>query len=316
MYSTPNTGVLAAGQGMVFVEGPTNNFSVLRSSDGERMWNIGLEPGEPLAGFPIFASGVVYIITNLRSGPNHAFIRRIVALAGRDASELWSHPLEGRIATLTPGPVGVGASSVYLTGTEFFGNHDEHYLYSVSAQTGNVRWKYPIAVTGSATVSATEAGNLVYVANSGAPYLDAVRVSDGQRVWRHDSSASVGFSAPVGADGVLFVKSLLFNGNDASANPCRFNCEPLTAVYALDAASGSLYWHSAWSSLDVFTQPWVTTGALWGSEGAVFVPRPVLSVRVRGVWSCETRSIFRSRRRIIASIVGAGRVAHQPVARE
>ncbi|HEY7339504.1 MAG TPA: PQQ-binding-like beta-propeller repeat protein [Ktedonobacterales bacterium] len=255
------TVLLAVEQNMVFVTISNSELIALRGSDGAQMWSARLAPGEALAGFPIFADGVVYIITNLQTRPNQASSRRIVALDGRDGTQLWSHPLDGQIATLARTPAGVGASSIYLEGSESVGNHDAHYLYSISAQSGNVQWKYPVTVAEGDTVSATEANNLVYIANSGETYLDAVRVGDGQRVWRHSAETNIGFGAPVVDNGVLFVKSLPIHRAGMNSDSCSFNCEPSTAIYAFDAATGSLYWHSAWAEMDILSPPWVTTDA-------------------------------------------------------
>jgi outer membrane protein assembly factor BamB len=115
------------------------------------------------------------------------------------------------------------------------------YLYSLSAQTGQLQWKYQ--VTRGIGWGITVAGNLVYFANG--TYLDALRVSDGQRVWRYGTapyySAKKGecydsseFGAPAIADGVLLVKS-------------TGNCSR-EAVNAINPATGALYWQIALES--------------------------------------------------------------------
>ncbi len=257
----PTSWLLAADQGMVFVKGPVGEIIALRGSDGVQAWSAALGPGEALAGFPVFANGVVYIVTNAQSDSNQDDFRRILALDARDGKQRWSHPLERHIATLARRPAGIGASSIYLEGTEYVRNHDVRYLYSVSAQTGQVQWKYPVTTDSNGDAfSATEVGNVVYVASNGDTHLDALRVGDGQRIWRYASNANIGFGTPVVVHGVLFVKSLEIYRNGSGSALCFAGCEPPTAIYALNATTGSFYWHSAWTNMDTFSQPWVTTG--------------------------------------------------------
>jgi outer membrane protein assembly factor BamB len=222
---------LAAGQGMVFVGAPTGNLSAFRSSDGALVWSWRATTSEAYQVVPAFAGGVVYA----------ACSQQIVALHARDGTVVWSHPLATPLSNLN---LSIGASSIYFEQTEVTATVSPDYLYSLSAQTGHMQWKYQVInAFGSRAI---EAGHLVFFASD--RYLDALRVSDGQRVWRHSSNSNVGFGAPFIANTVLFVKSAVISPRIQTT--CPDECEPSAAVNALNAATGSLYWRSTWPGSD------------------------------------------------------------------
>lgn len=217
---------LAAGAGRLYVGTSSGAISALRSTDGALVWSRQSTVGvnKQFAG-PAYAGGMVYVADD----------EHVVAWRASDGTEVWSQPLNGTAST----QLGIGASSIYVLGGSY-----PYHLFSFNSQTGRLQWKYRVDDSiFYATVS--EAGSLVYFANG--PALDALRVRDGQRVWRHSSTGDVGFGLPLLVNGVLFVRSFVLR--EDRQTPCPGECEPL-GVSALNASTGSLYWRTAWSAID------------------------------------------------------------------
>jgi outer membrane protein assembly factor BamB len=221
---------LVAGQGMLFAGSPTGNISAFRSSDGAPVWTWHAPPDEAHQVVPAFAGGVVYV----------ACYKQIVALHAGDGTLLWSLPLATPLSNYH---LGIGASSIYFEHVEDTPTGYPDYLYRVNAQTGAIQWKYQ--VVNPFRSRAIEAGNLVFFASD--RYLDALRVSDGQRVWRHSSNSNVGFGEPLIVNNVLFVNSFVVYPRIPTT--CPDECEPSAAVNALNVTTGALYWRSAWSGI-------------------------------------------------------------------
>ena len=175
---------LAGGQNMLFVGSGTGTISAFGSSTGARLWTWHASGGAAYEAIPAFAAGVVYV-----TGGNE-----IVALHASDGTLIWSDPLSPRSYSLD-----IGANSLYFEVPSAVGTiYDE--LYSVSTQTGQVQWRYPV-IDNSNSIAA-EAGGLVYIASDRS--LDALRVSDGHRVRDHSSNGNVGFGTPIVVNHVLF----------------------------------------------------------------------------------------------------------------
>ncbi len=216
---------MAVGQGLVFVGVPFGSISAFHESDGTLVWRKRVVPdGEYVQGMPTYGDGMVFSI----------LIHSIVALNARDGSSAWLQPLANQ---WPEDPVSIGANSVYYRTFEMVATVGEtDYLNSLNAQTGNLQWRYKVVNASGST--AVEAGTLVYYASD--RYLDAVRVSDGRRVWRHSSNANVGFGTPVIANDVLFVASHVVYPHIITV--CPPDCEPPSAVNALNASTGAVYW--------------------------------------------------------------------------
>ena len=255
----PQTQMIAAGQGMLFVESPSKEVIALRSDDGTRAWSAPANPDEALGGPPVFADGKLYIIYGLASSVDAgsgSFVtyQRLVALDARDGKRIWSHLAQGYTSS---GPISVGARSLYYQST-VTGDHGlRQYLNQISAQTGELQWQYEV-INPSANIGAVEAGDLVYFASS--IYLDALRVSDGHRVWRHRFQPNTGFGVPVVVDGVLYVKSYIVYPHVIVWRPFGPS-EPEAAINALNASTGVLYWRSAAEGVESFAPPWLTPGS-------------------------------------------------------
>jgi outer membrane protein assembly factor BamB len=222
------TGVLnlASGQGLVFVGSHNGTLIAVRSSDGMPVWSLHPPPHEAYFISPFFDDGVVYGVG----------FKQILALRASDGTQLWSYSL---LSPESHPQLGIGASSLYVEQVE----HNAKYLYSLSAQTGQMRWKYQIGFTSLSNVS--EAGDLVYVASDCS--LDALRVSDGQLAWQDNAGGKATFGTPLLVNDVLFVSSVVVSGHLPA---CPQLYDSLTAVNAFNPTTGALYWRSVWPSLD------------------------------------------------------------------
>jgi outer membrane protein assembly factor BamB len=236
--------LLTARQGVLFVELPTGNLVALRGSDGTQLWSA---PDSTSGGNPsVVTDGVVSFLQ----------YQHIVALDAPTGKLLWSYPVDDQVTTAFRNPLGIGASSVYVSSNRFINNTAVQYLISLNAQTGNVQWTYQTNFE-STGASVTEAGNLVYYAHGS--YLDAMRTSNGQRVWRYSAAPNLGFGTPVVVDGVLYVSSNI--GSSHTIVMCFGDCPPSTAIYALNASTGAVYWRYASEAIDTSVPPWVTNSA-------------------------------------------------------
>lgn len=232
-------GLMAVGQGMVFVEAPDDTIMAYRANDGALIWKQTVASHMSAYDSPfvlLFGDGEVFL------ADQHS----IVALDASDGSLAWSRQTASQWIR---SQMTVGASSVYYQTFETGPTGGESdYLNSISAQTGYLQWQYP--VTNASSSTPVESGELVYFASD--IYLDAVRVSDGRHAWRYHSGSNVGFGTPVTANNVLFVPSHVAYPHIITS--CPPECEPPEAVIALNAATGAMYWRvadDAWSVMPI-----------------------------------------------------------------
>jgi outer membrane protein assembly factor BamB len=232
-------GLMAVGQGMVFVEAPDDSVFAYRANDGVLVWRQNVASHMSAFDSPIsllFGDGEVFL------ADQHS----IVALHASDGSLAWSRQTASQWIR---SQMAVGASSVYYQTfeTDPTGGASD-YLNSLSVQTGNLQWRYRVINASRSTP--VEAGELVYFASD--IYLDAVRVSNGRRDWRYHSGSNVGFGTPVIANNVLFVPSHVAYPHIITT--CPPECEPPEAVIALNAATGAMFWRvadDAWSVIPI-----------------------------------------------------------------
>lgn len=158
----------AAGDGLVVVSTPGNGVVALHAADGSLAWqapynNTGKDVVQALG-------GLVYV----DNGP-----APLVALDERTGALVWTLPCwkQTRIAPSASGTL------IYI------GCLEPHNPYAASAgifafdtQQRQLLWKYPVSDFITAPVAAAD---IVFIPNGTA--LDAVRASDGKRVWRQQA---------------------------------------------------------------------------------------------------------------------------------
>ena len=112
-----------------------------------------------------------------------------------------------------------------LTAAIYVGS-DDHYVYSLDAQTGALRWRFE---TGDVIRSSpTVTGGAVYV-GSNDNHVYALDAATGVLLWKHDTGGWVQYS-PVVSGGRVYLGAL----SDGDYK-----------VHAFDASSGALVWVAA-----------------------------------------------------------------------
>jgi outer membrane protein assembly factor BamB len=117
-------------------------------------------------------------------------------------------------------------------------------LRAFAAQEGTLVWDDSlldpgVTETSGGTAYGAEQAGVLYASHGSV--LDALRTSDGHRLWRHESNRNVGFRAPVAFAGVLFVTTYVVYPHSFGIS-CPPNCEPPDALDALSSADGTVYW--------------------------------------------------------------------------
>jgi outer membrane protein assembly factor BamB len=118
--------------------------------------------------------------------------------------ERWRYATLG--ATLESGHFGydrrtIQSSPLVVDGTVYFGARDG-FLYAVSADSGQLRWKFDHRISW-VNSSPVLAGGLIYVGSSDGQFVQGVRAATGAEVWRTNVENTVWSSASVAGDLVL-----------------------------------------------------------------------------------------------------------------
>lgn len=230
--ATPYRGFeIRAGSGvfMVFTDG---SISAWHATDGSAAWHFDANTfsrGSQLLTdhMIVVAEQTVYVGIGTTSGIV------LVALRTDDGQRLWLRR-------------GLGATYSYAALISRFGTHlylnVGNNLEALDATNGNLLWQAP----GETSREALEARGVVYVTQLGADSstLDALKASDGSRIWRHT------FTYPATALGILNVFHNVLFVSSSEAMPsmhihlvlCPGAAEPANTLFALNASDGSIYW--------------------------------------------------------------------------
>jgi outer membrane protein assembly factor BamB len=179
------------------------------SATPQKLWSVKL-PGA--ISYPLIANGEVYITTGDGNTRNMA----LDAFNGATGNLDWS---------ISFTPTYYANMAAYENGSVFVTNSvvNSNTMKAYNATTGALQWDAPLA--GLLVDSAPTALNgMVYVGGSSGDTVNALRESDGKRLWNAPVSSGLNSSAAVTATGVY----VSYNG-------------PQT--YAFDPASGALKWH-------------------------------------------------------------------------
>lgn len=234
--------------GLVFVGSDDGNVYAVDAATGIQRWKR--TTGGPVSSTPAVADGTVYV---------GSYDGKFYALNAQTGGVRWKFATGGERRFEAKGLHGMqpktqtfpDAFDIYLSspvvaqGAVHFGSSDGH-LYSLAADTGELRWKFP---TGDVIhASPAYADGTLYV-GSWDSFLYAVDAATGKEKWRFKSGEDpvihnqVGFqSSPAVANGVVYTG-------------CRD-----AHLYAVDAATGKERWNFNTEMSWVITSPAVVDG--------------------------------------------------------
>lgn len=199
----------------------------LSAADGTEEWSRSLET-EPVSSLAV-VDGTVYV---------GEIDGTVTAMDAEDGTPDWSQDVGNRVWN----PPAVVDGTVYVTGDNG-GNDGESAgpstVHALNATTGDELWQYDVGsqrATGSPAVS----GGTAYVGDFDGT-LHALSTDDGSQRWTFEGDDRLGVP-PMVRDGTAYL-----GGTDA--------------LYALDAASGSVEWQV--ESEDSVTQPVGTTDVIY-----------------------------------------------------
>jgi outer membrane protein assembly factor BamB len=251
-----DTVVVGSGDGLVYA---------FNSKSGSRRWQFRTEGR--VRSSPAISHGVVYV---------GSYDGSLYAIDFSSGKLIWRYDTKGR--SLNSADFGYDVRSILSSpavsdGVVYVGSRDA-CLYAVDAAKGTLRWIHDYAKDGGpwAISSPAVRGQLVYMGTADGHFVDALRASDGQEVWRFGMPSRV-WSSPVVAGSELYVT------NQSGG------------IYAVDVASGKESWHFQTRS-STHSSPAVGDGiAYFGSnDGGVY------AIRVDGArpmqravfWDAET----------------------------
>ena len=241
-------------EGVLYVGSMDGYLYALDAATGELRWRY--ETGHGFISSPLIDERVVYI------GSHEGYVYALKAASGE---LLW------RYATDSP----VYSSPTVVEGVLYVGSMDGH-MYALNAATGELRWRY--ATDGALLSSPTVVEGVLYVGSEDG--LLALDAASGTQIWIHEIDWGRVSSSPTVAEDVVYFGSEYghlyalnaatgkirwryavsapdddgYSSSDLSAN---VHSSPLLVdgivyvgsghdeVYALDAASGEVYWRYA-----------------------------------------------------------------------
>jgi outer membrane protein assembly factor BamB len=205
-----------------------------------------------------------------------------------------------------PAPT-VSAGTVYV-----LGSIDDPVVYAVDAETGDERWR--VRTDGDVDVPVAVAGGVVYAVDEAATVY-ALDGATGEERWRATREAGIRRSAPVVADGRVYLGSadggvLALRASDgatvwrrqvaapdvgldgplAVADGTLYAVDPGGILAALDASTGRPRWHRSLDASRLGT-PAVADGVVYlGTSSGAVLAVDAGDGRVR--WRVETREVL------------------------
>lgn len=169
-----------------------------------------------------------------------------------DVNIRWTFDVDGHAVNSSPAVV---AGTVYVGGTGSSGN-----LLAIDVTDGTKVWQYD--TVGYLTSGPVIVGNVVYIADS-TGRVDAI-TTDGHHIWRQSLGGRNRDSAPVVADGTVYVGTAGRTGGSQSEGSAGTN-----RLFALDGADGDTRW-TAPANDWVTTSPAVSdTTVFFGDESGI-----------------------------------------------
>jgi outer membrane protein assembly factor BamB len=211
----PYEPILTAVQGDIVYGGAVDGAQVaLGAHDGALRWQTA--PRQLAAAPPTLAGDTLYV----------AAADALLALKAHDGSLRWQQPQAVPINTQAPevaggvvyvesnglaayraadgallwrAPLGDGLQPPVVVGEELYTSNVQHAtLYALDGRTGASRWTHEM--NGNGASLPTVVGRTVYL---GTQAIEALRSTDGTRLWSHPVQPSV-LAAPVVHDGVVY----------------------------------------------------------------------------------------------------------------
>lgn len=167
--------------GVIFALGEDNVFYVIDADTGEKLWQLPTEKG--IAGSPVLAEGVVYIIDLKKKGWRKK-VRILRAIDVQTGQEYWSYSTTKDIL----GPA-VGAGKVFFL-------VENRQLYALDAKSGETAWKIETRHEKHSAPAVADGKVLVY----GEEGLYAFDAGSGRSMWKFED---FGVSGPYGEPLVL-----------------------------------------------------------------------------------------------------------------
>jgi eukaryotic-like serine/threonine-protein kinase len=194
--------------GRVFVGGADGTVRAVDARSGKVKWTF--KTDGPIRTAPAVADDVVYV-----GGDD----RELHALTARTGAEKWFAP--------APGPI---TSSPTIAGDTVYVGNRGYTFNAFATADGTKRWS---TSWGDSWVesTATVVDGTAFVGSSDIHQLRAVRVTDGEVLWRTDVGGWP-WSSPAVADGVVYAGSLDRPEKDNDA----------VAFHAVDAKTGQVLW--------------------------------------------------------------------------
>ncbi len=170
---------------------------------------------------------------------------------------------------------GAGAAPAVSGGVVYFSTLG-HYVYALNASDGTLRWRYQTPDERSLSVTPTVVDGGVYLGGSRQGYAYALNAQDGRLRWRAPVSKDVTPNSFVVTETVVVTDGLVIGSwyNQTKGT---------SALYALDASTGSLRWTAPAPGGQVFTRVvlvkdvlYVASYSNWAdqNEGYVYAYRP------------------------------------------
>lgn len=199
--------------------GTVSAIFALNRADGSPRWHV--EHNGAISGLAIL-DGTLYLGSTDKT---------IAALSATDGTQIWNHPMQGYVDSLTVTDAGV----IYV------GSRDEN-LYALQASNGDLLWTYHVDDFVLAPVAVRDGD--VYV-GSGNGFFAVLDGATGKARWRTcvdnkpcgDSSFATAWSTPV-----LLGETIYLGVTFSDPNHPHLPVYLLGSIYALDARNGSVRW--------------------------------------------------------------------------
>ena len=118
-------------------------------------------------------------------------------------------------------------SKVNMKEATVFVGSDDHWLYAVDANTGQVRWKYGTADETGSTCAFNHDETVVYCGTDDSS-IRALNPIDGSLIWKFKTEGAVTSSIRVGKDSTLYVGCL--DKNMYAINPGMITVSTLSRI--------------------------------------------------------------------------------------
>ncbi len=222
---------------------------------GKAIWHyvIKADPNAP----PAFKETFVTIPPAVRGNTVYAASHdgKLYAIDAKSGSLRWSHNFQ-----MNPLSQFMADGLLYVVADQ-----GDTYIYALNPDNGSVRARYQIPSPNPSAVyaKATAANGVLYVTTMNV--IEALRTSDGKRIWHTPIDDQLGFGAPQLVDGVLYVTA-------SRSSAITMNEPQASYAYAFNAHTGAKIWQSIGMTGYVSSSPAVADGVVYcgAQDGFVY----------------------------------------------